>query len=49
MASPEKPVIANKDDAPRASAFAAGIGPRLGVALTATAALWLGVAWALAR
>lgn len=35
--------------APRVSAFAAGIGLRLGVALGAAAALWLAVLWALAK
>ena len=34
---------------PRVSAFAAGIGPRLAVALGAAAALWLAVFWALAK
>lgn len=35
--------------APRISAFAAGIGLRLAVALGAAALLWLAVLWALAR
>ncbi|MDZ4380117.1 MAG: hypothetical protein U0942_02115 [Parvibaculum sp.] len=39
----------HKDSAPRASAFAAGLGPRLGLALVAAAVLWLCVFWALAR
>ncbi|MFN4228621.1 hypothetical protein [Parvibaculum sp.] len=37
----------DKDEAPHASAFMAGIGGRLAVALAAAALLWLGVAWAL--
>lgn len=36
-------------EAPRASALAAGIGPRLLLALGMTALLWLAVFWALAR
>ncbi|MEP2830380.1 hypothetical protein [Parvibaculum sp.] len=49
MAPRDPRLSSDENDAPRVSAFAAGLGPRLVVALAATAALWLGVFWALAR